>query len=39
MIGYIDDFALMLFVILATLPLLLLGRGPRRQPATAVGDD
>ena len=39
MIGYIDDFALMLFVILATLPLLLLVRGPRRQPATAAGDD
>ena len=39
MIGYIDDFALMLFVILATLPLLLLVRGTRRQPATAAADD
>src|SRR5437870_4880361 len=38
MIGYIDDFALMLFVILATLPLLLLVRSPRRQ-AAAAGDD
>jgi DHA2 family multidrug resistance protein len=35
MIGYIDDFALMLIVILASLPLLLLVRGPRRQPALA----
>ena len=32
MIAYIDDFALMLIVILASLPLLLLVRGPRRQP-------
>ena len=39
MIGYIDDFALMLFVILASLPLLLLVRGPRRQLATAGADD
>jgi DHA2 family multidrug resistance protein len=38
MIGYIDDFALMLFVLLASLPLLLLVRGTRRQPATAGGD-
>jgi hypothetical protein len=36
MIGYIDDFALMLIVILASLPLLLLVRVPRRQPATAT---
>src|SRR5271165_6239008 len=28
-----DDFALMLMVILAPLPLLLLVRGPRRQPS------
>ena len=30
MIAYNDDFALMLIVILASLPLLLLVRGPRR---------
>jgi DHA2 family multidrug resistance protein len=39
MIGYIDDFALMLIVILASLPLLLLVRVPRRQPVTAAADD
>jgi DHA2 family multidrug resistance protein len=33
MIGYIDDFALMLLVILASLPLLLLVRVPRRVTA------
>jgi MFS transporter, DHA2 family, multidrug resistance protein len=38
MIGYIDDFALMLLVILAALPLLLLVRGPRRQVAAAADD-
>src|SRR6266568_7301663 len=39
MIGYIDDFALMLIVILASLPLLLLVRGPpRRQAAPAAAD-
>lgn len=38
MIGYIDDFALMLFVLLASLPLLLLVRGTRRQPAPAGSD-
>jgi MFS transporter, DHA2 family, multidrug resistance protein len=38
MIGYIDDFALMLIVILASIPLLLLVRGPRRA-ATAAADD
>jgi hypothetical protein len=39
MIGYIDDFALMLIVILATLPLLLLVRVPRKEPVpAAVGD-
>jgi hypothetical protein len=32
MVAYNDDFALMLIVILASLPLLLLVRGPRRQP-------
>ena len=36
MIGYIDDFALMLIVILASLPLLLLVRVPRRQPVPAA---
>jgi DHA2 family multidrug resistance protein len=39
MIGYIDDFALMLMVILASLPLLLLVRVPRRAAAAAAGDD
>src|SRR4051794_32310749 len=34
MIGYIDDFALMLLVILGSLPLLLLVRVPRRQAVT-----
>ena len=38
MIGYIDDFALMLIVILASLPLLLLVRVPRRQPAGAPAE-
>ncbi|HEY2539333.1 MAG TPA: DHA2 family efflux MFS transporter permease subunit [Stellaceae bacterium] len=39
MISYIDDFALMLIVILASLPLLLLVRVPRRQRIAAAGDD
>ena len=39
MIAYNDDFALMLIVILACLPLLLLIRGPRRQPVPAAADD
>jgi hypothetical protein len=39
MIGYIDDFALMLIAILASLPLLLLVRVPRRQPMRAAADD
>jgi DHA2 family multidrug resistance protein len=39
MIGYIDDFALMLIVILASIPLLLLVRVPRRQPVTAAAHD
>ncbi len=39
MIGYIDDFALMLVVILASLPLLLLVRVARRQPVPAAADD
>ncbi len=38
MISYLDDFALMLIVILASLPLLLLIRAPRRQ-AMAAADD
>jgi MFS transporter, DHA2 family, multidrug resistance protein len=38
MIAYNDDFALMLMVILASLPLLLLIRGPR-QPVAAGADD
>jgi DHA2 family multidrug resistance protein len=37
MIAYIDDFALMLIVILAMLPLLLLVRVGKR--ATAAADD
>jgi MFS family permease len=39
MIAYNDDFALMLIVILASLPLLLLVRSPRRQPIPAAADD
>jgi len=39
MIAYNDDFALMLIVILASLPLLLLIRGPRRQAMMAAADD
>jgi len=39
MIAYNDDFALMLIVILASLPLLLLVRAPRRQPLSAAADD
>jgi DHA2 family multidrug resistance protein len=39
MIAYNDDFALMLGVILFSLPLLLLVRGPRRQPMPAAADD
>jgi len=39
MIGYLNDFALMLMVILVSLPLLLLVRVPRRQPVTAAADD
>jgi len=39
MIAYNDDFALMLIVILASLPLLLLVRGPRRQPMPVAADD
>jgi hypothetical protein len=39
MTAYNDDFALMLIVILASLPLLLLVRGPRRQPLPAASDD
>ncbi len=39
MISYIDDFALMLIVILASLPLLLLVRAPRPRRMAAAGDD
>jgi MFS transporter, DHA2 family, multidrug resistance protein len=39
MIAYIDDFLLMLFVILALLPLLLFVRAPRRRPLPAAADD
>jgi MFS transporter, DHA2 family, multidrug resistance protein len=39
MIAYNDDFALMLMVILASLPLLLLIRGPRRPAMAAAADD
>jgi hypothetical protein len=35
MIAYIDDFLLMLFVVLDTLPLLLFVPVPRQAPATA----
>jgi hypothetical protein len=39
MIAHNDDFALMLIVILASLPLLLLVRTPSRQPLPAAADD
>jgi hypothetical protein len=39
MIAYNDDFAIMLIVIFASLPLLLLVRAPRRQPLPAAADD
>ncbi|HYM73655.1 MAG TPA: DHA2 family efflux MFS transporter permease subunit [Stellaceae bacterium] len=39
MIGYIDDFMLMLVVILASLPLLLLVKVARQRPAPAGADD
>jgi DHA2 family multidrug resistance protein len=39
MVAYNDDFALMLIVILVSLPLLLLVRGPRRHPVPAAADD
>ena len=39
MISYIDDFMLMLIVVLASLPLLLLVRVPRRQPVAAAAGD
>jgi DHA2 family multidrug resistance protein len=39
MVGYINDFALMMIVILASLPLLLLVRVPRRHPMTVAADD
>ena len=38
MIAYLDDFMLMLLVILASLPLLLLVRVPRRQVVAAADD-
>jgi DHA2 family multidrug resistance protein len=39
MIAYLNDFAFMRMVILASLPLLLLVRSPRRQPIPAAADD
>ena len=39
MVGYIDDFMLMLLVILGSLPLLFLIRTARRRPAPAGADD
>ena len=39
MIAYNNDFALMLVVILASLPLLLLVRVPRRQPMPVAADN
>jgi hypothetical protein len=39
MIACNDDFALMLFVILASLPLLLPVRSPCRQTVPAAADD
>ncbi|WP_148714205.1 DHA2 family efflux MFS transporter permease subunit [Chitinolyticbacter meiyuanensis] len=38
MIGYLDDFHLMMWVTLAAMPLLLLIRTPGRQPAQAKDD-
>ena len=35
MVAYIDDFALMMLVVLLSMPLLLMVRGPRRHPAPA----
>jgi DHA2 family multidrug resistance protein len=45
MVGYIDDFRLMMLIALASMPLLLLLREERRRappataPATAAADD
>ena len=39
MVAYNDDFALMLGVVHACLPLLLLICGPRRQPMPTAADD
>ena len=39
MIAYNNNFALMLIVIRTSLPLLLLVRGPRRQPLPAAAED
>jgi DHA2 family multidrug resistance protein len=39
MVSYNDDFALMMIVILAALPVLLLIRVPRRRPVIAAADD
>jgi hypothetical protein len=39
MVSYNDDFALMMMVLLAALPVLLLIRAPRREPAIATADD
>jgi hypothetical protein len=45
MVAYIDDFKLIMLIALASIPLLLLLRGARRQPpptapiATAAADD
>jgi DHA2 family multidrug resistance protein len=38
-VAYNDDFALMFGVILACLPLLLVIRGPRRDPIPAAADN
>ena len=38
MVAYIDDFKLMMMVILASLPLLLLLRAPRREPVAAPAE-
>ena len=39
MVDYIDDFRLMMLIALATLPVLLVLRGGRRQPLTVAADD
>jgi DHA2 family multidrug resistance protein len=42
MVAYVDDFKLLMLIALASIPLLLLFREPRRRPqqaVTAAADD